>query len=425
MTILILFGSLILLILLSVPIGIAIGISSMFAIYASDTVTMSLLMQKLFTSLDSFPLMAIPFFMLAGLLMGKGGISQRILNLANQLVGWMVGGLAMVTIVACSFFAALSGSGPATVGAIGSFMIPAMKEKMYKSGFASAITAAAGCIGVIIPPSIPFILYGVISGASIGELFKAGILPGILIAVVLMVVSYLTIKKDKNVINEKIEVSFSSLMKATYDAKWALFAPVLILGGIYGGIFTPTEAAAVAIVYSYLVGTFVHKALNWKVIKESLLETITLTGATMYMIGTSIAFAYILSVEQIPTQIAQSISSVSSNPIVILLCINLFLLVVGAFIDTIPALAMLTPILLPIAVEAGVDPIHFGVIMVVNLAIGFITPPFGVNLFIASAVGKTPIEHIMKAMVPILIFMLGALMIITYVPGLSLLLTNK
>lgn len=425
MTMFILFGSLFLLIILSVPIGIAIGISSMITIIFSDKVDLPMLIQKLFTSLDSFPLMAIPFFMLAGLLMGKGGISERILNLAKQLVGWMVGGLAMVTVVACAFFAALSGSGPATVGAIGSFMIPSMKEKNYSPAFASAITAAAGCIGVIIPPSIPLIIYGVISGTSIGELFKAGIIPGLLIAAILMFVSYRTIRKQENVIlDDKLNVSFKSLMTSFWDAKWALLAPIIVLGGIYGGYFTPTEASVIAIIYSLIIGIFVHKELKWKETKESLLETINLTGATMYMIGTSIAFAYLLSIERIPVQIAESITSLSTNAIIILLLINIFLLVVGAFVDTIPALAMLTPILLPIALEVGVDPIHFGIIMVVNLAIGFITPPFGVNLFIASNVGKVPLERIITAMMPILFYMIIGLLLITYLPFLSLAFTK-
>lgn len=425
MTMIILFGSLLLLVILSVPIGIAIGIASMLTIFLSDSINMSMLIQKLFTSLDSFPLLAIPFFMLAGLLMGRGGISQRILTLANQLVGWMMGGLAMVTIVACTFFAALSGSGPATVAAIGSFMIPEMKKRNYDSGFASALTAAAGSIGVLIPPSIPFILYGVISGASIGELFKAGIIPGLLIGVVLMIVSYFTIKKDgKEIIVDETDYSFKALLKAIYDAKWALLAPIIILGGIYGGIFTPTEAAVIAIIYSFIIGTFVHKDLNWKEIHEGLIETIKLTGATMYMIGTSIAFAYLISTEQIPMKIANFITSLTSNEIIILLLINLFLLIVGAFVDTIPALAMLTPILLPITTAIGVDPIHFGVIMVMNLALGFITPPFGVNLFIASSVGKTPIEKMFKSMVPMIFAMIIALLLVTYIPSLSLLFTN-
>lgn len=426
MTMLILFGSLLIFMLLSVPIGLAIGLSSILAIYFSDTVSMTLLVQKFVTSLDSFPLMAIPFFMLAGLIMGKGGISERILNLANQLVGWMVGGIAMATIVASSFFAALSGSGPATVGAIGSFMIPAMKEKRYSAGFASAITAAAGCIGVIIPPSIPLILYGVITGVSIGELFKAGLLPGIFIALTLMLYSYLRARKDNStIIEEKVEINFRSLMKATWEAKWALFAPVLILGGIYAGIFTPTEAAVVAIVYSFIIGAFVHKELKWKETREALMDTVVLTGTTMYMLGTSISFSYLLSVEQIPRQIAESILELTTNGILLMLLINIFLLIVGAFIDTIPAIAMLTPILLPVAMEAGVDPIHFGIIIVVNLAIGFVTPPFGVNLFIASTIGKTRIEEIIVAMFPILVFLIASLLIITYFPWLSLVFTSS
>lgn len=424
MTTLILFGTLALFMIMSIPVGIAIGLSTLVTIFFTGSVKMATLVQKLFSSLDSFPLMAIPFFMLAGVLMSKGGISKRILDLASQLVGWMVGGLAMVTVVACAFFAALSGSGPATVAAIGSFMIPAMREKNYSPGFASVITAAAGCIGVIIPPSIPFVLYGVISGASIGDLFKAGVIPGILIAIVLMAISYFTVKKQGNVQEMQTKVSIGSLIKAFWEAKWALLAPVIILGGIYGGVFTPTEAAVVAIVYSLLVGVFVYKDLNWKEIKDSLVETIVLTGSTMYMVGVSIAFAYLLAVEHIPTEIAHSITSLSTDGIVILLCINLFLLVVGAFIDTIPALAMLTPILLPIAQQAGIDPVHFGVIMVVNLAIGFITPPFGVNLFIASAISKTPLETIIKALVPVLVSMLITLMVISYVPTLSLFLTK-
>lgn len=240
-----------------------------------------------------------------------------------------------------------------------------------------------------------------------------------------MIVSYFTIKKDgKEIIVDETDYSFKALLKAIYDAKWALLAPIIILGGIYGGIFTPTEAAVIAIIYSFIIGTFVHKDLNWKEIHEGLIETIKLTGATMYMIGTSIAFAYLISTEQIPMKIANFITSLTSNEIIILLLINLFLLIVGAFVDTIPALAMLTPILLPITTAIGVDPIHFGVIMVMNLALGFITPPFGVNLFIASSVGKTPIEKMFKSMVPMIFAMIIALLLVTYIPTLSLLFTN-
>lgn len=420
MTTIILFSSLLILLALSVPIGLAIGVASIITILLSETTSLSLLVQKLYTSLDSFPLMAIPLFMLAGVLMGKGGISERILNLANQLVGWLTGGLAITTVVASTFFSALSGSAMATVGAIGSFMIPSMKEKKYSPGFSSALMAAAGCLGVVIPPSIALILYGVVSNVSIGDLFVAAIVPGLFLSLTLMIYAYFKAKKDKTILNEKVDVSFKSLLKATYDAKWAILAPIIILGGIYGGIFTPTEAAAVAIVYALIVGGFFHKELKWKEIQELLRETISLTGATMFMLGTSVAFSYILSIEQIPKQVAETVVSITSNGIILMLFINIFLLIVGAFIDTIPALIMLTPILLPVAVEAGFDPIHFGVIMVVNLAIGFITPPFGANLFVASIVGKTRIEEIIKAVTPMIFVLVIALFIISYVPGLSL-----
>lgn len=422
LTILVLFGCLFLLIILSVPIGIAIGVSTIITIYlAIDNINVGTVAQKSFTALDSFPIMAIPFFILAGVLMGKGGVSKRLLDFANSLVGFMTGGLALVTILACMFFAAISGSGPATVAAIGSFMIPAMQEKKYGGGFASSLTATAGSIGVIIPPSIPFVLLGVTGGLSISDLFLAGMFPGIVIGILLMLVSFIIIKmKNINVNRSEKKVDFKKVWTTFYDAIWALLTPIIVLGGIYAGIFTPTEAAAVAIVYALIVGVFIYKELRWKEIYDSLVETIQITGATLYMVGLSIAFAYLLTIERIPGSIAEVILSASDNPIIILLLINLFLLIVGAFIDTIAAIVILTPILLPVAMEIGVDPIHFGVIMVVNLAIGFITPPVGVNLFVSSAVGKVPFDHIVKSSIPLFVTMFVALMIISYVPSLSL-----
>lgn len=423
MTILVLFGTLFLLILLSVPIGIAIGASTIITIYfAVDNIDVGTVAQKAFTSLDSFPIMAIPFFILAGILMGKGGVSKRLLDFANSLVGFMTGGLAMVTVLACMFFAAISGSGPATVAAIGSFMIPAMQEKKYGGGFASALTATAGSTGVVIPPSIPFVLLGVTGSLSISDLFIAGILPGVVIGVVLMITSYIVIKlKGIKVEPEDKKINIKNVWTSFYKAIWALLTPIIVLGGIYAGFFTPTEAAAVAIVYGLFVGVFIYRELRWKEIYESLVETIQITGATLYMIGLSIAFAYLLTIERIPSQIADTIVSISDNPIIILLLINIFLLIVGAFIDTIAAIVILTPILLPVATEMGVDPIHFGVIMVVNLAIGFITPPVGVNLFVSSAVGKVPFDKIVRASLPLFMAMIIALLLITYIPSFSLL----
>lgn len=422
LTIAVLFGSLFLLLILSVPIGIAIGTSTILTIMlAIDNINISTMAQKSFTALDSFPLMAIPFFILAGVLMGKGGVSKRLLDFANSLVGFMTGGLAMVTVLACMFFAAISGSGPATVAAIGSFMIPAMRDKGYGGGFSAGITATAGSTGVVIPPSIPFVLLGVAGGLSISDLFLAGIGPGILIGLLLMTVSYFIIKfkgVDKNPEDKKIEGKL--VWQSFYKAIWALLTPVIVLGGIYAGIFTPTEAATVAILYALFVGVFIYRELGFQEIYESIIETVRITGATLYMVGLSIAFAYLLTIERIPSQIAEFILSISESPIIILLLINLFLLIVGAFIDTIAAIVILTPILLPVATQIGLDPIHFGVIMVVNLAIGFITPPVGVNLFVASAVGKVPFDEIVKKVIPLFLTMIVALLLISYVPSISL-----
>lgn len=420
MTIALLFGTLFVCLLIGVPIAISLGVSALVAIYFGSTLPLGIITQKAFTSLDSFPLLAIPFFMLAGILMGKGGVSKRLLNLANAMVGWMTGGLSMVTIVACMFFAAISGSGPATVAAIGGFMIPAMIARRYEGGFAAAVAAAAGSIGVIIPPSIPFVLYGVIGSVSVGSMFLAGILPGLLIGIALMLTAYIIarIKGYKPVEQTKFE--FKDVLKAFFDAKWALLIPVIILGGIYGGIFSPTEAAVVAVVYALIIGVFVYKELSWPDVYQAFREAVVINATTMIIIGLSVSFAYFMTLEQIPNDISTYLTDLSTNPFVILLAINLLLLIVGMFIDTISALVVLTPILLPIVTAVGVDPIHFGVILVANLAIGFITPPLGVNLFVASSVGNVRFEKITWGILPFLLTMIICLLVITYFPPLSM-----
>lgn len=424
MTIALLFITLFVCLLIGVPIAISLGVSSLVAIYFGSTLPLSIITQKAFTSLDSFPLLAIPFFMLAGILMGKGGVSKRLLDLATTLVGWMTGGLAMVTIVACMFFAAISGSGPATVAAIGGFMIPAMVARKYDGGFAAAISASAGSIGVIIPPSIPFVLYGVIGGVSVGNMFLAGIIPGILIGIGLMITAYFIANKRGYKPSETEVFKFMDVLKATNDAKWALLIPVIILGGIYGGIFSPTEAAVVAVVYAFIIGKFVYKELTWEDSFKSFREAVVINATTMIIIGLSVSFAYFMTLEQVPNQIAAFLTDFSSNPFVILLAINLLLLIVGMFIDTISALVILTPILLPVVMAVGVDPVHFGVILVANLAIGFITPPLGVNLFVASSVGNVRFEKIVVSVLPFLLSMIICLLVITYIPALSLWLPN-
>ncbi|MGJ9384381.1 TRAP transporter large permease [Salipaludibacillus sp. CF4.18] len=419
MTVTILFASLFLFLLLGIPIVASIGAATLLTMYFTTTLPLTIIAQKAFSALDSFPLLAIPFFMLAGLLMGKAGVSQRLLNLATILVGWMVGGLAMVTVLACMFFAAISGSGPATVAAIGSFMIPTMREKGYNEGFAGALTAAAGSIGVLIPPSIPFVIYGVIGGVSVGGMFLAGIIPGVILGIGLMVVSYFIAKKKDYKPEKVINLTFKEVLKALYDAKWALLIPVIILGGIYGGVFSPTEAAVVAVVYSLIIGLFVHKELSLTDLYDCFKQTVIINTITMIIISFSITMSYIMIVEQIPGTIASFIMGLSNSPIVILLIINVLLLIVGMFFDTISALVVLTPILLPIVTAVGIDPMHFGVIMVANLAIGFITPPLGANLYVASSVSGIKVEKITRGIMPFLLSLIICLLVITFVPILS------
>lgn len=424
MTIFLLFATLAVTLLIGVPIAISLGVSALVAIYFGTTLPLDIIAQKAFTSLDNFSLLAIPFFMLAGVLMGKGGVSKRLLDLASTMVGWITGGLSLVTIIACMFFAAISGSGPATVAAIGGFMIPAMIKKNYSPGFAAAVPAAAGSIGVIIPPSIPFVLYGVIGSVSVGDMFIAGIIPGVLIGVSMLILAYFISKKNDYKPDDTEVFNFMDVLKAVNAAKWALLIPVIILGGIYGGVFSPTEAAVVTVVYALFIGGFVYKELSWKNIYESFRETIVINATTMIIIGFSVSFAYFMTLEQIPSTIAEFLTGLSSSPIVVLLIINLFLLIVGMFIDTISALVVLTPILLPVVTVLGVDPIHFGVILVANLAIGFVTPPLGVNLFVASSVGKVQFEKIAVAVIPFILVMVACILLITYIPELSLWLVN-
>src|SRR5690625_3535692 len=418
MTIAVLFISFFVFMLIGVPIAISLGLSSLFTMVVATDLPLGSIVTQAFTSLDSFSLLAIPLFILTGVLVKECCVSERLLKLADVLVGYLVVGLAIVTVLASMFFAAISGSGPATVAAIGSIMIPAMEKRKYDTGFAAAVTASAGSIGVIIPPSIPFIMYGVIGGVSIGGLFLAGIIPGILIGIALMVVSYMIAKK-KEFPTEGTIPTFKEVLQAVNYAKWALLIPVVILGGIYSGFFSPTESAAVACIYALIVGVFVYKELTLKKLYETFLEATMINVPVSIIISFSISFAYLLSIKRIPTKIAQFIAGVSDDLIITMLIVSLFLLVVGMFIDTISAVVILTPILLPVAAAVGVDPIHFGVIMVVNLAVGYITPPLGVNLFVASHISKISIERITRSLIPFIIVMIIVIIIIIAIPALS------
>ncbi|WP_078428426.1 TRAP transporter large permease [Alkalihalobacterium alkalinitrilicum] len=419
----VLFGSFALFLLLSVPIGIALGLATLVTIVYTGSLPVEFLAQGLVTSVDSFPLMAVPFFILAGEIMGKGGISDRLFRVANTIVGSKTGGFAIATIITCMFFAAISGSAPATVAAIGGIMIPAMVRQGYDKRFSTAVVAAAGSLGVIIPPSIPMVIYGVVGGVSIGSLFIAGIIPGLFVGLSLIVYAYFYSRK-KGYRGTEEKFSFSTFLKASWEAKWALLVPFIILGGIYGGIFTPTEAAVIAVVYGLVAGMILYRELKVKDMPKVFIDAALTTATVLIIVGSATAFGRLLTVQQIPNQVAEAMLNISENPTVLILLITFLLLIVGCFMDTLAAIIILTPILLPIAINIGYDPIHFGILMIVNLAIGFITPPLGVNLFVGSGISGLSIEAISKAIVPFFLVMLFALLLIIFIPQLSLMLLN-
>ena len=418
-----LFASLVVFMVFNVPIGIALGVASLVAIGVGDSLSPGYVAQALVTGCDSFPIMAIPLFILAGELMGAGGVSKRILDVCNVFLGRITGGLAIVTVVVCMFFAAVSGSGPATVAAVGSMVVPTMLQRGYSPSFTLALIACAGSIGVVIPPSIPMVIYGVSTSTSISNLFLAGFVPGLLIGGALIAWCYFYCKK-KGWHGDDTPYSRERAVKALFEAKWALINPLIILGGIYAGVFTPTEAAAVAAVYAFVCGVFIHKELTFKTLVHPIGSACSTTGTTMVILGCATAFTKILTIEQIPAIITQSLIEITSNGILIMLLINAMLLVVGCFMDTTPAMIVLSPILLPVALSVGLDPVHFGLIMVVNLAIGFLTPPLGINLFVATRIGGVPLEVVIRGIGPFILVMIICLMLITYIPAISMCLPN-
>ena len=417
------FITLIVSLVLTVPIGFSLGIASLAYIFATDQLTLGFVARNMVTGTDSFPIMAIPFFVFAGELMGGGGISKRLLDVANVFFGRIRGGLAIVTVVVCMFFAAISGSGPATVAAVGGMVVPTMLEKGYDKKFVLALIAAAGSIGVIIPPSIPMVVYSVTVNSSVSSLFLAGFIPGILIGLVLIAYSYFY-ARSAGYKGDTEPFSIGRALREVWRGKWALLSPVIILGGIYGGIFTPTEAAAVSVVYSLIIGLFVHKELNFKQMLDVTKRACETTATILVVIGCATGFSKVLTLVRIPTTVATLLTTMTDSKVLILLLINLLLLLVGCFMETVCAIMILAPILFPVVTALGVDPVHFGIIMVTNLAIGFITPPLGVNLFVASRVGKTTLDVVIKGIIPFLVLMIATLMLITYVPAISMFLPN-
>lgn len=410
-----LFGVFFLLIFLTVPIGYAIGISTLISLAVYTEMPLLMIAQNSIAGVDSFPLLAIPFFMLAGNLMSSGGIAKRLVNFFDSLIGHRTGGLGMVTVLVCMFFAAISGSAVATVSAVGAFMIPEMVDHGYNKAFSAALTAAAGTIGVIIPPSIPFVIYGVVSGTSITDMFTAGFLPGIMMAVALMITCYIVSKKHGYKGKEE-KSTWNERWSSFKDSFWAILSPVIILGGIYSGLFTPTEAAVISVVYSFIIGVFVYKELDLKGSYNTLKDAIVVNGATTFMIGLSTAFAAYLTMAQIPATIANGITSLTDNGIILILLINVFLLVVGMFIDNIPATIILTPILLPVVTTLGMSPVTFGIMLTMNLAIGFCTPPYGINLFVAAAISKVSMENISGQIIKMIVALLIVLLSVAFIP---------
>ncbi len=404
--------SLIILFLINAPIFLAISISSIFSLIFFSDFPLIIVVQRMVNAVDSFPLMAVPLFMLAGAIMDVGGISKRIVGFAESLVGWLPGGLAAVAVVASMFFAGISGSAAADTAAVGALLIPSMIKRGYKDSFAAAIQAGGGSIGVIIPPSIPMIIYGFITGTSISRLFAAGIFPGILMGLSLIIVAVIISKKKGY--GSEVKFSLKNVALNFRNAFWSLGAPVIILGGILGGVFTATEAAAVAVIYGFIVGKFIYKELKINAVPKILLDSAILASVILFIISTASIFGWIITMENIPQLIGDSLLKVSSNPIILLMIINIILLVAGTFIETTVSLILIVPIIFPLLPQLGIDPIQMGVIIVTNLALGMLTPPLGICLIVSCGISKNSIIEVSKAILPFLIALIIDLLIITY-----------
>ena len=402
---------------LTISVAVSIGLASILGIQAANA-NMLISVKEMFNAINKFPLAAIPFFILAGNLMETGGISRRLVEFAKSIVGGVQGGLPMTCVLTCMIFAAVSGSSVATTFAIGAILIPALIKPGYPTSYAAALQATSAELGVIIPPSIPMILYGVSAEVSIGELFIAGFGPGLLISAALMLFVWVYCKwKGWGKNDGEGRLSFG---KATWQAGWALLMPVIILGGIYGGVFTPTEASAVAVFYALIVGVVIYREIGLKDLYAILRKSVVSSSVIMFIIANAGLFAFLITRAGVPEAIGMWLQDVLKSPTMFLLGVNAALFIIGMFIETSAAIIVLAPILAPVAVHFGVDPVHFGLIMVVNLALGMITPPFGVNLFAACTVARISLDQIVKHLIPFVLVILGCLMVITYVPWISL-----
>lgn len=413
---------------IAIPVSITLGITAVLpsVFDPSFTVGAKYLIRAMFGGLDSFPLLAVPMFVLSGIIMAKGGISKKLFDIFAYFLGNLTAGMPCAVIVTCLFYGAISGSAPATVAAVGSMTIPILTSLGYDLTFTTAIVAVAGGLGVIIPPSIPFIMYGMASGASVSKLFLAGIIPGLMIGLLLMCYAIYYCKRfgeDKDKIHTEVKrLHDKGLLNVLKESFFALLSPVIILGCIYSGVASPTEAAVISVFYALIISLFVYKSIRLKDIWSILAEATKTFTPILFILATSTAFSRVLTLMQVPQSVSMFITEHFHSRIVILLVINIFLLIVGMVMDTTPAILILTPILLPIIEAIGMDPIQFGVIMVVNLAIGFVTPPIGVNLFVASSLTDVPVMGIAKKAMPMIAYFIIALLFITFIPSISLLL---
>ena len=422
MTAAFLLTALFVLLFIGVPVAISLGLASVLTMLLFGDQTLLSSSQKFFHTMQVYPLLAVPFFILAGTFMTTGGVARRMVAFANALVGHFRGGLAMAALLASAFFAAVSGSAPATVVAVGSVMIVGMVASGYTRNFAAGVICNAGTLGILIPPSLVMVVYGAITESSIGRLFVAGILPGIILTVVMMI-TVAVIARNQDMPRQE-RASFKTVVKTFREALWGLMLVVIILGGIYAGIFTPTEAAAVSAVYAFFIAVFVYRDITMNDVPKVLVEASKITVMLMFIIANAFMFAFLLTTEQIPQMASELIVGMGLPVWGFLLVLNVLLLITGNFMEPTSVVLILTPIVFPIAMEMGIDPTHLGVLMIVNMQIGLVTPPVGLNLFVTASVAELSLEETIKASFPWLLVLLGVLMLITYIPWISLVVPN-
>lgn len=406
-------------VIIGVPIFATIGMATLIPMIVDGRLPLTLIPSALYTGVDNFPLIAVIGFILAGSIMEASDITEKIIQVARRIAGSFTGGLAIVTILACTIFAALSGSGPATTAAVGALAIPMMKRYNYEKNFAAGVTVSGGALGILIPPSNPMIIYAITANVSVAKMFAAGFIPGIFVAFILMITSFF-ISKKRGFVGTKDKFSLKKVLFAIWDGRWALLTPVIILGGIYGGVFTPTEAAEVAVIYAIFVGIFIYKKLTLSKLYKAFANASVMSATIMVIVGIAIAFGRILTIYQVPQVVAKGIMSITTNPTIVLLLIALILLFVGTWMETLSQIIVLVPIFLPLVRSLGVDPIHFGIIFVLMCEIGFLTPPLGANLYVATKIADVSLEGVSAGALPFVLAYIFCTIIIIFFPGLVL-----